>query len=89
MARTGWSNPAPTDDWLRSSETIQGNVLAPFNKPVQGFLFLNFNNDRDGARLWLAELTAGDRIASTRAVVEHGEQRRIEMSAGREPPKKV
>lgn len=89
MARTGWSNPAPTDDWLRSSETIQGNVLAPFNKPVQGFLFLNFNNDRDGARLWLAELTAGDRIASTRAVVEHGKQRRIEMSAGREPPKKV
>jgi len=61
---------ASYDDRLRLSETIQGNILAPFNKPHQMFLFLNFDNHQDGARRWITAL-ADTRIATTRAVGEH------------------
>jgi len=56
---------------LRSSEQIQGNILAPFNKPYQQFLFVSFGNNRPGARRWLATLTGEGRIATTRAVADH------------------
>src|SRR6266496_3208613 len=53
----GQQDRASHDDPLRLSETIQGNILAPFNKPHQMFLFLNFNNNQDGARQWVTALT--------------------------------
>src|SRR4051794_652863 len=36
--------PAEVDLPLRVSENIQGNILAPFNKPYQRFLFISFMN---------------------------------------------
>jgi Dyp-type peroxidase family len=82
-------NPAPTEDRLRSSESIQGNVLAPFHKPAQAFLFVGFANQRDGARRWLAELVAGDRVASTNAVVRHAQDRHAARDAGLHPPRRI
>ena len=79
-------NPAPTDDRLRTSESIQGNILAPFNKPVQLFVFLNFRHDRDGARGWLGELARDGRVATTQAVVQHGQERREARTTGDQPP---
>jgi Dyp-type peroxidase family len=69
------------DDPLRFSETIQGNILAPFNKPHQTFLFLNFNNDQDGARRWVTAL-ADNRIATTKAVAEHNLERKARKAEG-------
>jgi Dyp-type peroxidase family len=54
---------------LRSSESIQGNILAPFNKPHQVFLFVSFGNDQKGARQWLAGLADG--VATTREVSDN------------------
>jgi Dyp-type peroxidase family len=51
---------------LRSSESIQGNILAPFNKPHQVFLFVSFGNDQQSARRWLAGVAEG--VATTREV---------------------
>lgn len=55
---------------LRTSETIQGNILAGFNKDHQVFLFLGFREEQP-ARDWLKELV-GDpqepRIATTAKV---------------------
>jgi Dyp-type peroxidase family len=59
------------DERLKGSTEIQGNILAGFNKPLQLFLFLNFNHDRDGARAWLRRLTEGKRIARTKDVAAH------------------
>lgn len=76
---------ASYDNPLRLSETIQGNILAPFNKPHQMFLFLNFNNDQDGARQWLSSLTArtdDGRIATTKAVAEHSAARKAQKDEG-------
>jgi Dyp-type peroxidase family len=65
---------APGKYPLRNSAEIQGNILAPFNKPHQLFLFLNFANDQGAAQQWLASLI-GD-IATTQQVVNHNEQHR-------------
>jgi len=62
---------AAPDDHLRESVEIQGNILAPFNKPHQVFLFLNFRNNQRCARQWLTTLTDKYRIATTKAVAEH------------------
>jgi hypothetical protein len=56
---------------LRSSEKIQGNILAAFNKPFQAFLFLNFRNDGASARAWLGSLLEQNRVATTEAVAKH------------------
>jgi len=57
---------------LQESTTIQGNIVAGFNKPRQAFVFLRFAG-ADGkeatanARRWLTRLTApaADRVTST------------------------
>ena len=59
---------------LRNSEEIQGNILAPFNRPHQLFLFLNFANNQGAAQQWLASLIGN--IATTQQVVKHNEQHR-------------
>jgi Dyp-type peroxidase family len=70
---------------LRSSTDIQGNILAPFNKPHQAFVFLNFKNNQAGARGWLAELTEEDgRIATTEAVARYNDKYK-ERKERREP----
>src|SRR4051812_13975599 len=38
------AEPAEVDLPLRVSENFQGNILAPFNKPYQRFLFISFMN---------------------------------------------
>ena len=74
----------------RTSEEIQGNILAPFNKPHQMFLFLNFRNDQEGARRWLAAITGGDRIATTRAVAEHNDEFKAKRAeAGADQPRQT
>ncbi len=55
---------------LRASESIEGNILASFNKPHQRFLFISFMNNREGARRWLGKLV--DEVATTSQVVAHG-----------------
>jgi Dyp-type peroxidase family len=37
-------------------DQIQGNVLAPFNKDHQSFIFVRLSDDQTDARAWLAEL---------------------------------
>jgi Dyp-type peroxidase family len=49
----------------RESETIQGNVLAAFNKDNQVFIFLQFSDPQYGAA-WLGDLVP--RLATTKAV---------------------
>jgi Dyp-type peroxidase family len=77
---------------LRSSTDIQGNILAPFYKPHQAFLFLNFKNNQAGARGWLAELTdpADTHIATTAEVADYNKQykewRKYKEGAAGEPP---
>jgi Dyp-type peroxidase family len=58
-------------EWLKSSEEIQGNILAAFNKPLQLFLFLSFNRNQDRAREWVRRLVEDKRIATTRDVAPH------------------
>jgi len=70
MSADGLAVPAEGDLLLLESEDIQGNILAPFNKPYQRFLFISFGNDRVDARRWLARLV--DEVASTKQVVDHG-----------------
>jgi Dyp-type peroxidase family len=72
----------PADERLKDSGEIQGNILAPFNKPHQVFLFVNFNNDQSAARQWLGRLA--DRVATTRDVAEHNhEYRTLKARYGR------
>jgi Dyp-type peroxidase family len=73
---------------LRSSRTIQGNILAPFNKPCQLLLFLNFGNRQDKARAWLTDLVDSEIIATTDDVVQHDERRR-NRKKGQEPEKRT
>ena len=73
MCADGRAVPAQGDLPLRRSENIQGNILAPFNKPHQRFLFISFGNDRVAARRWLARLVAD--VATTEQVVEHRDAR--------------
>ena len=60
---------AAPDESLKESTEIQGNILAPFNKPHQAFLFLNFNNDQAAAQAWLSDLAG--RIARTKEVAAY------------------
>jgi Dyp-type peroxidase family len=75
MAEDAYGVAASADGYLplRASENIQGNILAPFNKPSQRFLFISFRNQRAEARYWLGQLAGA--VASTRQVVVHGETR--------------
>jgi len=73
---SGQQVQTPPDERLKDSTEIQGNILAPFNKPHQMFLFLNFRNSQRGARQWLATITDKHRIATTRAVTEHNAEYR-------------
>jgi Dyp-type peroxidase family len=61
---------------LRMSENIQGNILAPFNKPCQRFIFISFCNRQPEAQSWLAQLVRAG-VASTSQVVEYGEARSL------------
>ena len=79
---TDQRDPTLHEDRLRLSEAIQGNILAPFNKPHQRFLFLNFNNNQAGARQWLTALTNDDHIATTKAVAEHNAEHRARNAEG-------
>jgi deferrochelatase/peroxidase EfeB len=94
MAQQEGVNPKAPKTPLRSSRDIQGNILAPFNKPFQAFLFLNFRNDGASAREWLDSLVpadpppADDRpaddsplIAVTEDVADHNDQ----VSTSRRP----
>jgi Dyp-type peroxidase family len=74
---------AAPGEWLKDSEEIQGNILAAFNKPLQLFLFVSFNHDRDGAREWLRRLVGEGRIATTRDVAPHNwEYRQLRKEHG-------
>jgi Dyp-type peroxidase family len=56
---------------LRDSKKIQGNILAPFNKPHQLFMFVNFRRNGDAGRTWLGRLIADERFATTEMVAAH------------------
>src|SRR4029453_16841642 len=73
VAQTTPSAPAAGVLSHQSFQDIQGNILAPFNKPRQLFLFLNFRNSQQHARDWLAELVDGGVITSTSPVAGTGE----------------
>ncbi|HEV8649916.1 MAG TPA: Dyp-type peroxidase [Actinomycetes bacterium] len=66
---------------LRRSSTIQGNVLAGFNKPHQAFVFLTFPG-REPARRWLAGLAP--QVTSTTEVTDFRAERRA-AAPGRAP----
>jgi hypothetical protein len=55
----------------QSLASIQGNILAPFNKPVQCFVFVNFRNSAEAARKWLTALVDEEKgiIVSTQDVL--------------------
>lgn len=61
----------PSNLPLRSSEEIQGNILAGFSKDHQTFLFLQFSDAQSG-RAYLTELTP--RIATTKQVATFNAQ---------------
>ena len=70
--------PAEKSTPLRTSEEIQGNILAGFNKDHQVFLALSFGEPRarrrEEARAWLAEVVVS--IATTRQVAGFNDTRR-------------
>jgi Dyp-type peroxidase family len=67
---------------LRDSTEIQGNILAPFNKPHQVFLFISFKHQDAAARQWLGRLA--DRVATTRDVAGlNKEYRKLKNKHGR------
>src|SRR5215218_1734981 len=61
----------PTGDSLRTSGSIQGNIIAGFNKDFQSLLFLQAQ-DRAGGLDWLAELRP--RVATTAQVATFNRQ---------------
>jgi Dyp-type peroxidase family len=70
-------------EWLKGSREIQGNILAAFNKPLQLFLFLSFNRNRDRAREWVRRLVEDRRIATTSDVAPHNwEYRQLRKKYG-------
>jgi Dyp-type peroxidase family len=77
--------PAEQELPLRSSTDIQGNILAPFNKPYQRFLFLNFGNSRDNATSWLKALVEAGVVGSTKDLVDHGDDRAQKEARGEVP----
>lgn len=60
--------PAPTVPPLRNSESIQGNVLAAFNKNLMTYWLVSFGPDIDQARSWLGSLLVTLEESSTRRV---------------------
>ena len=67
---------------LEDSTEIQGNILAPFNKPHQAFLFVTFRQQDAAARRWLGHLA--NRIATTRDVAAHNQEfRKLKDKLGR------
>ena len=70
---------------LRESHDVQGNILAPFNKPYQRFLFISFRNRRQEARSWLGELVDAG-VASTSEVFTHNEEHKRAAEEGRTLP---
>jgi hypothetical protein len=85
MEERGGGNKQAAEPKLRSSEDIQGNILAAFNKPFQAFLFLNFRNDGDQARGWLRSLL--DRgISTTAKVALHNEEVSKSRAKQAQPP---
>jgi Dyp-type peroxidase family len=70
---------------LRTSTNIQGNILAPFNKPHQAFLFVNFRNDKERARSWLAELCEHGPVASTNEVASRNDEFKAAEQNARQP----
>jgi Dyp-type peroxidase family len=66
---------------LRRSDTIQGNVLAGFNKPLQCFVFVSFDG-RERARRWLAGLVP---LVTSTAEVTAFRARRRAAGPGRAP----
>ena len=90
MAENATETAAPADAALPLllSENIQGNILAPFNKPYQRFLFISFMNRREEARDWLRELVDDrDGVASTKQVVEHNEAYKQATRKARNSPR--
>jgi Dyp-type peroxidase family len=61
----------PTGDSLRTSGSIQGNIVAGFSKDFQSLLFLQVQ-DRAGGLDWLAELRP--RVATTAQVATFNKQ---------------
>jgi hypothetical protein len=61
----------PTGDSLRTPGSIQGNIIAGFNKDFQSLLFLQVQ-DRAGGLDWLAELRP--RVATTAQVATFNKQ---------------
>lgn len=68
---TATATPAAQELPLRTSDEIQGNILAGFNKDRQTFLFIQFT-DASKARAWLGALAP--RIATTRQVAAFNDQ---------------
>ena len=65
---------------------IQGNILAPFNKPHQLFMFLNFEHNQAGARAWLGRLLKDKRFATTEKVAPYNEElRKLKPKLGPRP----
>jgi deferrochelatase/peroxidase EfeB len=52
-----------------AADEIQGNVLAPFNKPHMHFLMVRLPEQGDRARGWLAEMAG--LVASSGKVARH------------------
>jgi Dyp-type peroxidase family len=65
--------PVPPPDYptLRTSDEIQGNVLAGFRKDRQQLIFVSFGGNTPNARAWLSEILP--RIATTRQVASFNE----------------
>jgi deferrochelatase/peroxidase EfeB len=70
----------------QSWPNIQGNILAPFKKRCQLFLFLNFRNHQPNARNWLQKLMTGNVIASMEEVVRDEQEREVAKEAEKENP---
>jgi Dyp-type peroxidase family len=69
---------AAPDELLQQSGEIQGNILAPFNKPCQLFMFVNFQQDQARARDWLRRLLKDERFATTKKVAAYNQELRRE-----------
>ena len=89
MAGNATETAAPVDAALPLlfSENIQGNILAPFNKPYQRFLFISFMNRQAEARAWLGKLLASG-VASTSEVVTHNKARAQAKADGEISPRR-
>jgi len=71
--------PAPQPLPLRHSTSIQGNVLAAYNKDHQCFLLYRFA-DQGQARLWLGAVAA--QVAATETVEDYNDAYRAARAAG-------